>query len=99
MTRCRRDAISHAFRLSPIAANLDSRLLAFIFCDFWLQTETHRTKDENEFRRANSEDLIWFVAPANEQLAAITDYRFHGISFHFLSARGLPDNYSRHWIR
>src|ERR1035438_1217720 len=56
-------------------------LFAFIICDFWFQTETHRTKNETHFRGTNSEDAIWFVALAKEQPTLIGERRLHGISF------------------
>ena len=59
-------------------------LFAFIRFDFWFQSKTHRTKNEVELRcRLDSEDLIWPIALAKEQLAAITKHWFHGIPFRF----------------
>jgi len=78
---CQREAISRTFRRAPIAANLDSMCFAFIRCDFWFQTEAHRTKFKIQLRRSDSDDPIWFVALAIEQLALVTDNRSHKISF------------------
>src|SRR5436309_6965737 len=72
---CQREAISRTFRRAPIAANLDSMCFAFIGCDFWFQTEAHRTKCNIQLRRSDSDDSIWFVALAIEQLALVTDNR------------------------
>jgi hypothetical protein len=48
--------------------------LAFIGFDLWLQAEAHRTKAETQLRRrANSDDTIWFVALAKEQLAFVAN--------------------------
>jgi hypothetical protein len=67
---------------APIAANLDSILLAFIRFDLWFQSETRRTKDEVQLRRRlDSEDSVWPIALAKEQWAAITKRGFHGIPF------------------
>jgi hypothetical protein len=45
------------------------------------QTEAHRAKYKIQFHRANSDDTIWFVALAKEQLTLVTEHWFHGISF------------------
>jgi hypothetical protein len=55
--------------------------LAFIRFDLWFQTEANRAKREIQFHRADSDDTIWFVALAKEQLALVTEYGLHGISF------------------
>jgi hypothetical protein len=49
--------------------------------DLWFQSETDRAKRETEFHRTNSDDSIWFVALAKEQLALVTHNGFHGNSF------------------
>ena len=88
-----------AIMRAPTAANLDSMCLAFIGFDLWFQSETHRTKDEVQLRRrSDSNDTTWFVALAKEQLAAVTEYGFHGISFRLSYDWSLGD-YWRHWIR
>jgi hypothetical protein len=56
-------------------------LLAFIRFDLWFQTEAHRAKREIQFHRADSDDTIWFVALAKEQLALIAENGLHGASF------------------
>ena len=64
-------------------ANLDSMCFAFIGCNFWFHTEAHRTKSEIQLRRLDSEDTIWFVALAKEQLALIAENGFHVVPFIF----------------
>src|SRR6266576_3719376 len=76
-----RDAISRTFRRAPIAANLDSMLLAFIRFDLWFQTVAHRAKRETQFHRAGSDDAIWFIALAKEQLALIAANGLHRAPF------------------
>ena len=49
--------------------------------DFWFQTEAHRAEDEFQLHRADSDDTIWFVALAEEQLALIAEHGLHGIYF------------------
>ena len=49
--------------------------------NLWFHAEAHRAKDEFQLHRADSEDAIWFVALAKEQLTLIADYGLHGISF------------------
>jgi hypothetical protein len=49
--------------------------LAFIGFDLWFHTEAHRAEDEVQLhRRFDSEDTVWFVALAKEQLALVTQY-------------------------
>src|SRR2546428_701840 len=55
--------------------------IAFIGCDFWFQTGAHRTKFKIQLRRSDSDDSIWFVALAIEQLALVTDDGSHRFPF------------------
>jgi hypothetical protein len=55
-------------------------LLAFRLDNFWFQAETNRAKDEVQLRRRlDSEDKIWPIGLAKEQLASVTEHGFHGI--------------------
>jgi hypothetical protein len=68
--------------VSVSVANVDSMGFAFMCCDLWFHSEAHRAKNEVQLRRRlDSDDTIWFVALAKEQLALMTDDWFHGISF------------------
>jgi hypothetical protein len=68
--------------VSVSVANLDSLCFAFIHCDLWFHSEAHRAKNEVQLRRwFDSDDTIWFVALAKEQLALVTDDWFHGFPF------------------
>src|SRR3954466_7781187 len=65
--------------------------------DSWFLSEAHRTKNEGHlYRRADSEDSLWFVALAKEQLALISDNRFHK---RLLSLHQPLRNYSFHSTR
>ena len=53
-----------------------------IGCDFRFQSEAHGAEAKLQLRgRADSDNTIWFIALAKEQLALIADNRFHVISF------------------
>jgi hypothetical protein len=60
---------------------MDGSLFAFIFSDFWFHSETSRAEDEVQLRQADSENSFWLHVLAKEQLASITKYWFHGITF------------------
>src|SRR5690242_7495258 len=67
-----RDAISRTFRRAPIAAKLDSMCFGYIRFNLWFDSESHRAKDDVEFRgRFDPDNTIWFIALAKEQLALI----------------------------
>src|SRR5947209_18210568 len=54
----------------------------FIRFDFRFHSEAHRLEAEIQLRAgADSDDTIRFIALTKEQLALITDYGFHRISF------------------
>jgi len=61
--------------------NLDSSYFAYVSCNSWFHSEAHRAKYRIQFHRADSDDTIWFVASAKEQLALVAKYWFHGFSF------------------
>ena len=51
-------------------------------CDFWFQSEAHGAEAKLHLRRrTDSDNTIWLIALAKEQLALIADNRFHVISF------------------
>ena len=60
---------------------MNGSLFAFIFSDFWFLSETSRAKDEVQLCRAEAENTSWLRVLAKEQLASITKYWFHGITF------------------
>lgn len=76
-------AVTHRAARIHIAANLDSMFLAFIRLDLWLQPEAHGTKTELQLHRSDSEDTIWFIALAEEQLTLITENGLHVVPFIF----------------
>ena len=63
-----------------VGGAFESRRIALIRLELRLHSEPHRAKDKNQFRRLDPE-AIWLVALAKEQLALITDYRFHNFPF------------------
>ena len=67
-----------AVALHSCDTTADSALVDF---DLWFRTKSDRAEDESQFRRTDSDDTIWFVALAKEQLALVTDNRSHWFSF------------------
>ena len=63
-----------AVALHSCDATADSALVDF---DLWFRTKSDRAEDESQFRRADSDDTIWFVALAKEQLALVAENGLH----------------------
>ncbi len=72
-------------------------LLAFITCDLWFNSESHPAEIKPQLYRANSNDTAWLVTAPWEQLALVTDHRFH---WSLLSGWPIAaENYRRHNTR
>ena len=46
-------------------------------CDLWFNSESDRAEIKPQFDRANSNDTAWLVTAPWEQLALVSDHRFH----------------------